>query len=353
MEDIKITVIIPVYNVENYLKKCLDTIINQTYKNLEIIIIDDGSTDKSSEIVDEYAVKDSRIKVFHQNNLGVSVARNKGLDNANGDYILFVDPDDWIELNTCEILLNEILHKKVDLLIFNFYREFKNNTKKNPEYSFSGKREELKLKIQESILAPYTKIENINAIIGGFPWNKFVSRKAIGKIRFPLENLKAIWEDFLFNVMLLDKSISVDLSNNYLYHYRTCNNSATRRFNSDIIKINDEFYEILSKLNIYKNNDTFFKQFIYVRLVNNLKLELDLYFFNKELDIKFKEKIKLLERQVNKNYLKEAITKVKLKNLKWNLRIYTVLLKLKLFRILYIVNKCELFIKNKLRGREI
>ena len=93
----KISIIIPVYQVEKYIKRCLDSILSQTYSNLEIILIDDGSRDMSGKICDEYAIKDSRIKVIHQDNAGVSVARNKGLDICTGDYVTFVDSDDFLE----------------------------------------------------------------------------------------------------------------------------------------------------------------------------------------------------------------------------------------------------------------
>ena len=98
IEKEKISVIIPVYNVEKYLKRCLDSVINQTYKNLEIILVDDGSTDNSGKICDEYAKNDKRIIVIHKENGGVSVARNIGLDICTGDYVNFIDSDDWIDL---------------------------------------------------------------------------------------------------------------------------------------------------------------------------------------------------------------------------------------------------------------
>ncbi len=95
----KISVIVPVYNVEKYLNRCVDSIINQTYKNLEIILVDDGSPDNCSKICDEYANKDRRIKVVHKENGGLPSARNTGVENATGDYITFVDSDDWIDIN--------------------------------------------------------------------------------------------------------------------------------------------------------------------------------------------------------------------------------------------------------------
>lgn len=104
MKDDLISVIVPVYNVEKYLHKCINSILNQTYKNLEIILIDDGSTDNSGKICDEYALKDNRIKVIHKENGGLSSARNAGLDICSGDYIGFVDSDDYIAEDMYEYL---------------------------------------------------------------------------------------------------------------------------------------------------------------------------------------------------------------------------------------------------------
>ena len=100
----KVSIIVPVYNVASYLSKCLDSCINQTLYDIEIICVDDGSTDNSGELLDEYKAVDSRIQVIHKENGGLSSARNYGLDHANGDYIAFVDADDWIEENTFERL---------------------------------------------------------------------------------------------------------------------------------------------------------------------------------------------------------------------------------------------------------
>ena len=113
-----ISVIIPVYNVEEYLRECVDSVINQTYKNIEILLIDDGSTDSSGRICDEYAAKDERIRVVHQQNAGPSKTRNTGLNNAKGKFIYFVDSDDYIESNTLELLLNTAEANGADLVFF-------------------------------------------------------------------------------------------------------------------------------------------------------------------------------------------------------------------------------------------
>lgn len=112
-----ITIVIPVYNVENYLKRCLDSIINQTYSSLEIILVDDGSSDKSPEICDKYARKDTRIRVIHKINEGVSVARNVGIENATGKYLCFVDSDDFLPKHSIESLYKGMLHARVNLSI--------------------------------------------------------------------------------------------------------------------------------------------------------------------------------------------------------------------------------------------
>lgn len=117
----KITVIVPVYNVEHYLDKCLDSLINQTYKNLEIIVINDGSTDNSGEICQEYAQKDNRIIYIEKENGGLSDARNVGLDKMTGSYVTFIDSDDWVELDYVEILYKKIIEYQADISVGNYY----------------------------------------------------------------------------------------------------------------------------------------------------------------------------------------------------------------------------------------
>lgn len=115
MEEL-ISVIVPVYKVEKYINQCIDSIINQTYTNLEIILVDDGSPDNCGIICDKYAKKDRRIKVIHKENAGVSSARNVGLDNSNGEFITFVDADDYVSNIYCEELLKTLKEKEVDCI---------------------------------------------------------------------------------------------------------------------------------------------------------------------------------------------------------------------------------------------
>ena len=120
MNKEKISVIVPIYNVEKYLAECIDSIIGQTYKNIEIILVDDCSKDSSGKIADEYAIKDDRIKVIHKPNGGLSDARNAGMEIATGDYLMFVDSDDYLFPNSCEVLLNKIQKEDADYVIGNY-----------------------------------------------------------------------------------------------------------------------------------------------------------------------------------------------------------------------------------------
>lgn len=128
MKNIKISIVVPVYKVEEYLPRCVESLVNQTYKNLQIILVDDGSTDNCPKLCDDYAKKDSRIEVIHRENGGLSAARNSGVMIATGDYLLFVDSDDFIELDSCERFINVLKNQKDDIdLIVGVAKEIREN----------------------------------------------------------------------------------------------------------------------------------------------------------------------------------------------------------------------------------
>lgn len=126
MSSLKISVIVPVYNTEKYLRRCIDSILAQTFTNFELLLIDDGSEDTSGKICDEYAKKDARVRVFHKENCGVSSARNLGLENACGSYITFVDADDWIDERMYEEMLAVISETKCDIVCCDYLYEYEN-----------------------------------------------------------------------------------------------------------------------------------------------------------------------------------------------------------------------------------
>lgn len=208
-----ISVIVPVYNVEQYLRQCLDSIINQTYRNLEIILVDDGSTDNSGAICDEYEQIDERVKVIHKENGGVSSARNAGLDacTSGGDYIAFVDSDDWIEYNMLEELYKEMIRINGDIIVCGYYIDQQDNTyiNSNTKKTFVG---------NDNILKNCFYNKNFPNALGCKLYNK----KIFNKIRFPEGKL---YEDMLIILDVLEKASVVHIMPRVFYHYRQQSNS--------------------------------------------------------------------------------------------------------------------------------
>jgi glycosyltransferase involved in cell wall biosynthesis len=165
----KISIVIPVYNVEKYIKRCLDSVINQTYKELEIILVNDGSIDNSGNICDEYAKKDERIKVIHKKNGGLSDARNIGIENAVGNYIGFVDSDDWILPNMYESLLNLCEEHDAQISICNVFTD-ENHINANNNFRIYDKQTIMELLLKDEVPS--------------YACNKLFKREIIGNLRF-------------------------------------------------------------------------------------------------------------------------------------------------------------------------
>lgn len=203
----KVSVIIPVYNVEKYLDKCIDSVVNQTYKNLEIILIDDGSTDKSSIICDEWATKDKRIKVFHQKNSGVSVVRNNGIEYSVGDYISFVDSDDYIAESMIEKAVASIEENDADIVCFGVFR-----VAESGEILESTEDIEQKVVDNKEALLDLT-----NGKIHDYPVNKLYKRKVFENVRYPAGR---VFEDIATTYKIFLNSEKICYLPQKLYFYR-------------------------------------------------------------------------------------------------------------------------------------
>ena len=244
----KVSVIIPVYNVEQYLRNCLDSVINQTLKDIEIICVDDGSPDNCGAILDEYASKDNRIKVIHQENKGVAVARNRGLDIASGEYISFLDPDDMIDLNFYEILYP--IEKKYDIVKGGF-----NVINKNKKHI-----SKLNDKINQRWY--YFTCEWVSAIY---------RKSLIEKIRFPEGFSNGEDCVFLNKVLLISHNIGVN--NDVFYHYIRRDNSldtfylSSSKINS-IIFTRNIVADNLNNSNLYMNDGDAYNYLFYDNFIN-------------------------------------------------------------------------------------
>ena len=214
-----LSIIIPVYNVEKYLEKCIDSIINQTYTNLEIILVDDGSTDNCGNICDEYAKKDNRIKLIHKENGGTSDARNEGLKISTGEYIGFVDSDDYIEPNMYEEMINNIKKNNADIVIcsYNNTNNKKRQRKVNKKrYSYINN-DEIEIINKEEAVSKLFFDDSCR----GFLWNKLYKRDMLyndKKLILFDDNIK-ILEDLLYNYIVFQNADRVVFNHNRFYNY--------------------------------------------------------------------------------------------------------------------------------------
>lgn len=214
----KISIIVPVYNTEKYLHRCLNSIINQSYENLEVILVDDGSTDSSPAICDEFAEKDSRIKVIHKVNEGVSIARNTGISVATGEYLSFVDSDDFIDKAMLERLMNNAVKNDADISICGFNE----TTKDSCECVYID--DECVFDSQRALEHLYIDMDFCFVTL----WGKIYKRHLFDDIIIPTA---ICGEDnyVLYKIFLKAKTIVYDRSKMYHYYFRT--DSATKTFN--------------------------------------------------------------------------------------------------------------------------
>ena len=245
----KISIIIPVYNVEQYVKKCLESVLNQTYSNLEVLIINDGSTDNSAYICQEYADKDTRIRLFHQENRGLSSALNIGLEHFTGDYLGFVDSDDWVEPDMFETLYNLIKSKKTSISIASFYYD-----KDNVSFPVKNKNHIPDDVISKKNMLLYPLQRDMYPGFCGYVWNKLYSADIIkaSNLKFA-EEIKYGMDIVFYTSLVISENGTGICSDKPVYHYlqrdTAISKSKSYQIRKDILAV----YKYLEEL--YNNNE--------------------------------------------------------------------------------------------------
>ena len=251
----EVSIIVPVYQVENYIRQCVDSILAQTFTDFELILVDDGSKDQSGKICDEYAGMDERVKVIHKKNGGLSDARNRGMDQAVGNYFMFVDSDDYIAPTMVECLHKNILHEYADIAVCNFLYFFENDREKN--FSTNIKSETL-----WGTEIFYNRKNERNYGIWTVAWNKLYKRATFGNIRFRFGKYH---EDEFWANDIYQMNIKVITIPECLYYYRQRDNSImgkkSMKRNFDIIEALQERIDIYLKEQKY--SDQAYKVLIY------------------------------------------------------------------------------------------
>ena len=252
-----ISIIVPVYNSDQYLGMCLDSLLAQTYNDIEVICINDGSQDNSGFILGDYSRKDNRLKVITQENQGIAAARNRGLQEAQGDWIIFVDSDDWLEVTTCERIISLAIHHNADVIFWPYVREFANG-KKAPRFLIERDKlfgEEEIQSLHRMIIGPLGKELHDPTLLHswGTVWGKLYSRDIISHTRFVDTKIIGSAEDVLFNIEVFTRVRRAFYANEYMYHYRKSEKSFTGGYNKDLNERWKNLYTKMSDIIVTSN----------------------------------------------------------------------------------------------------
>lgn len=301
-----VSILVPIYKVpEKFLKQCIESLIGQTLKNIEIIFVDDGSPDDCGKICDEYAIHDSRIKVIHKPNGGLSAARNSAFYAATGEYITFVDGDDYLSPETCEIAYNMAKEKNVQMVFWNSIYEFPNssvpvicNSRKNQFFDVQGCKE-----LQAKVLDFNGKIAQV--------FTKMIKRSFLVKNDIiHNEELKQGAEGIIFNILMMEKLSSAYYINECLYHYTFNSSSITHSHNEENYYLIIKCFEYIKQfIKTSKNRDklekNLYNRILYVIVTTGIS-----GYFNPENKASYREKVagyqKFLQLPIIQESLKNA-----------------------------------------------
>lgn len=307
-----VTIIVPVYNVENYLQRCIDSLLNQTYKKLEIILVNDGSLDNSSDICDRYAKEDSRVKVIHKENGGLSDARNAGLKEATGDYIVFIDSDDYAEINMVEETLKLAKSNNSEVVIYGYFTDIVDSNEELidsiPVIPNSG--------AYNSTNFSSIKVEGNLTNLLGYAWNKMYKSELILETNFEFNKGISLVEDILFNVPILKKADNVSFLNKaYIHYMQRDEDTLGKKLYGNYSELKYMSANAIKDLMKYWGKTDNEINHIYNLLIfNSIKNLLVTLGNNKSLSINEKEKY--FDSMIEYNNMRDVLTNIKTKSRK-------------------------------------
>lgn len=343
----KLSIIVPVYNVEKHLVRSIESMRKQTLQNIEIILVNDGSVDRSLDICVKYQEKDNRIKIIDKPNGGVSSARNAGLEVAEGEYIGFVDPDDWVESNMFESLYIQAKSADADVCICNYVIEH------------SGKSTPNLLNINKSFIRDKEIVTNVVAQVlagsslnsGSQPtmgsiWRLIVKKELIDKHNLKFNEKIHLMEDLVFFVELFLCSKCVGINKGTYYHYYIYSDSAATSYRPDMLDIHKNIFRILEKMLKEKGVYQLVEQRMHFRYVN-ICIEAISNILHKENKESVNKKLTGIQEIVNDERLKDILKTVDTKGYTFRKRLVLNLLSNNNVLLLYLYYSFLLRIKNK------
>lgn len=317
----KISFIVPVYGVEKYIHQCVDSILDQTFRDFELILVDDGSPDNCGRICDEYANKDSRIIVIHKQNAGVSAARNTGIEHASGEWAYFVDSDDWIEPDAAEKLYHDAIRTGADCVMSDCMICYENGEKKRiHQFSKSfitSSRKEIEA-IQKYMLchkfSPHYAPDTSNGYAA--PWGKFVKMSIIreNNIRFD-PYAKGVFDDGVYSLYLLDHVNTFYYNDEHTYNYRIVGSSLTHAYKPAAMEIMQRNFKLVDQFIVETKKDESFRQAEHCRIVSALANYLSKYFFNPHNPNSHKDVVRELKQTIKSEPYRTALRSARSKYL--------------------------------------
>lgn len=339
--EILVSAIIPVYNSEKYIKKCIDSLINQTLKNIEIILINDGSSDDSLRILRQYEKRDERIVVIDQKNNGPSSARNKGIDIAKGEYISFIDSDDWVDETMFEEMYNSAKENNSDVVICDMKL-----VNKNEEIYITGLNYPIR-NLSERVMKEIIFRELLSNSQFNSMANKIFRTSIIKENNIRLDKDIYYAEDWLFNVEFFRRSKKVSYINKDFYYYRRGHESSSSSYNDDTFeKVGLWIYRMRKKYaNEFGLDDRLASGDLYNVLIHCIINEF------KRSDISFIEKLSKVDNLISRSEVVEVVYKINRNELsvKYRYLLYCIKYKLKLMLFIYVIfGKIKFRYKNQI-----
>lgn len=334
-KDTKVSIVVPVYNCESYIRRCVDSLINQTWTNIEIILVDDGSSDMSGTICDEIKLKDDRIMVFHKNNEGLGKTRNKGMQLATGKYIMFIDSDDYIDAHGVENMINIAEKYQVEIV--------------SSEFIYGDKVEKLTIQkglyeksdIKKLIAYMLGKVADNEEVFNVSSCTKLYKVSFLKKIHaeFPSEK-RLIWEDMAFNIYAMLKCNKIYVSDLHYYYY--CYNEASLTHKYDAKKFSKimDMYTYIMDIIEHNNLQYDARRRFNNTIMGNIRTCIKLEVFHKE-KIGKRVVLKNIKKLCDDERVKKILSEIDIIDENMQQRIYSIMLRKKKVYFVYLLAKIQ------------
>lgn len=317
----KVSIVVPCYKVEKYIEDNIESLQRQTFKDIEIILIDDGSPDNTGAICDEYALRDSRLRVVHKLNEGVSAARNDGLKIATGEYVIFADSDDYLPKDAIELLYTKAIDSGSDIVIGDINQVFPQEEKMgrffSKEFDVSN-RDQISELVKTVLYRTYCPwpFEGSAAFGYGSPCNKLVRRKMLmeNHIEFDI-SVKGIYDDIIYSAYILSAAKTVSYIPQNVYNYRILNNSITRTFKNNMLEINKAIFDSWGRFLEKYNQDGAYTAPYYANVLRRFDESLGNYYFNPQNPDPIGKRIKDLQGVVDSEPYRSIVFNVEVNRL--------------------------------------